>query len=107
MFYIVGLRCWGIDGILQMYLYVFVCYWFVLPLGEYLCTNVLAYDSYHLYFHYPTLSTGLFTLYMLLYIFFELLSNNLLVGGIPYLGFGILLLPNFCGGNLHVPDVTY
>ena len=42
-----------------------------------------------------------------IFLFFNLLSNNLLVGGIPYLGFGILLLPNFCGGNLHVPDVTY
>ena len=28
-----------------MYLYVFVCYWFVLPLGGYMCTDVFVYGN--------------------------------------------------------------
>ena len=39
--YILGFRYWGSDGIRQMYVYVFVGYWFVSPLGDHMCTNVL------------------------------------------------------------------
>ena len=109
MFCVLGMRCWSIDGIRQMYLHVFVCYWSVLPLGEHMFTNILAYGYYPFICSFSTLRPGLFTLYLQLYMldFYLLLSGNLFVCGISCAGFGILLLPNVCGGNLHVSDVTY
>ena len=95
VFYVLGLRCWGLDGIRQMYLYVFVGYWFVSPLGEYICTNVLVQVHYHFQFHFQfyELVCSLCTYNFIFFIFAIRCLATLLYVGLPVWDLGSCFFP--------------
>ena len=96
IYYVLGLRCWGptwgIDGIRQMYLYVFVCYWFVMPLGEYICTNVLAYGSCQVCFHFQLHDVSV-TLHLHIFFFARRCLAALSYVGLPVWDLGSCFFP--------------